>query len=182
MRPLTAVLAVVLALPACGDLTTPTGGPGIERPNLALSTPNDSLAAANSGPQLLVCPTVEDHVERALVGPLGGTLGVRGTSISIPPGAVPEPTLFEIAVPASRFMEVEIHAVASSSYLFRQPATITINYARCPDDAAPPAAVLQGVYIDGAKRVLETMPGNADKVAKKMSFQTNHLSGYAVAY
>jgi hypothetical protein len=115
--------------------------------------------------------------------PDGGTLGARGTSITIPAGAVPTPTAFEVVVPVSPYMEVEIHAVGQAGYAFAQPAAITINYARCPADAVPADAALEGVYVEsGTRRVLERMGGTADKTGKKITFSTPHLSGYIVAY
>jgi hypothetical protein len=66
------------------------------------------------GAQLLVCPTVEAASARAVIGPDGGSVGARGSSI--PAGAVPEPTPFEVVVPVSPFMEVGIHAVGRTSY------------------------------------------------------------------
>ena len=176
--------AIAVTVAACTDLTEPgatrRGSPSRDLRAAALLTSADSQVAA--APQLLVCPTQETQVERALIGPGGGTFGVRGTSITIPAGAVPQPTLFEVVVPASRYMEVEIHAVGAESYIFARPVTVTINYARCPDDAAPPDANLQGVYIDSLDRVLELMGGVADKSDHKVTFATGHLSGYAVAY
>ena len=167
--------AIALAVGACADLTTQPDRPGVGPPGAATVTASD--------PQLLVCPTADTHIARATIGPEGGWLGVRGASITIPPGAVPSPTAFELIVPASPYMEIEINAVGADSYTFAQPATVTINYARCPDDAAPPGALLKGVYIDlVTNQVLAVMGGQDDKSNHKITFSTGHLSGYAVAY
>jgi hypothetical protein len=176
MRPapfLVAAAAVVCA--ACADLPT--------QPDTGSSAPPRLEEVAPAHPQLLVCPTSWTQTARETIGPEGGKIGVAGSSITIPPGAVPSPTEFEVVVPASPYMEVEIHPVGMDSYLFAVPATVKISYARCPADAMPTDAALQGVYIDGAtNRVLERMGGDADKVSRKLSFHTWHLSGYAIAF
>ncbi len=168
------VIATSIAVAACADLPTDPGGHGPGR----LPAATAELTAAES--QLVVCPTAETRRARATVGPEGGYVSARGSSITIPPGAVSEPTLFEVVVPASRYMEIEIHAAGMDSYVFATPATITINFARCPGDAIPPGSVLEGVYIDDVNQVLEHMGGQSS--SHKLSFQTGHLSGYAVAY
>lgn len=172
------VTALVLALVvvACDDLPTQGGGADHRRPLL-------STAEAAPALRLLACPTTDEARERAVIGPQGGTLGARGTSIAIPAGAVPEPTAFEVVVPASPYMEINIHAVGQGSYAFAQPASVTINFARCADDAVPAGATLEGVYVEsGTRRVLERMGGTTDKNGKKITFTTPHLSGYIVAY
>ena len=175
VRSLTA-LVLALAAVACDDL--PTQGGRANRPQPQLSTTGEAPES-----RLLACPTNDEARDAAVIGPEGGTLGARGTSITIPAGAVPEPTAFEVVVPASPYMEVEIHAVGQASYAFAQPAAVTINFARCPDDAVPEGATLEGVYVEsGTRRVLEHMGGTADKNGKKLTFATPHLSGYIVAY
>ena len=173
-RTLTA-LALALGVAGCDDLPTQSRGTAAVGPQLSTA---DAPAL-----QLLACPTADEARTRAVIGPDGGTLGARGTSIAIPAGAVPEPTEFEVVVPVSPYMEVEIHAVGQGSYAFARPASITINFARCPDGAVPNDAALEGVYVEsGTRRVLERMGGTADKNGKKITFSTPHLSGYIVAY
>lgn len=170
-----AALLLAVGTAACADMPTQSAGVGLRRPRMSTADARDA--------RLLVCPTAEPASARALIGAEGGTLGARGTSITIPAGAVAVPTLFEVVVPASEYMEVDIHAVGQSEYTFLQPTTITLNFARCPADAVPTGATLDGVYIEsGTRRVLERMGGTADKSGHKVTFSTGHLSGYAVAY
>lgn len=182
-RSLAAAL-VVLGGAACADLATQPDA--TSRPIAARFDAIDSEGtAADSGTSfnLLVCPTADAASESEVIGPEGGTIGARGTSITIPPGAVPEPTLFELVVPASPYLRVDIRAAGADHYEFLAPATISINYARCPSDAVPPAAKLQGVHVDGATgQVLQEMGGMNDRSGHKVSFPTWHLSGYIVAY
>jgi hypothetical protein len=187
LSPLSAVagFAIVLAAQGCADLGTAPNAPPPRLDEAATGATADSSASNASSPagQLIVCPTQDEQRATAIIGPGGGSVSARGTSLSIPEGAVPEPTRFELTIPASRYMEVEVHAVGYDSYTFQQPVTLTINYARCPDDAAPTGATLAGAYIDSATdQILALMGGSQDKSGHKLTFTTGHLSGYAVAY
>jgi hypothetical protein len=165
--------ALVLGATACADLST---APSIS----PASAPRRDVT---SGTQLALCPSEDGASSRAWIGQDGGRLRARGSSISIPAGAVLEPTLFEIEVPASRYMKVEIHAVGRSDYQFARPATITINFSRCPSGAIPYGATIGGAYVDSATgAVLQLMGGTVDWNGDKLSFPTDHLSGYVVAY
>ena len=175
--------AVLAAGAACADVATQPGaaGPRAVREDVVQTVASDTEFAAPL--RLLACPSNDSAVARTVIGPDGGTIGARGTTIAIPAGAVPEPTLFEVVVPASPYMEADIHAVGAEHYLFDAPATITINFARCPAGAVPDDAVLQGVYVDTRSySVLQRMGGVTDRSAHKVSFATDHLSGYIVAY
>jgi hypothetical protein len=176
---LPSIAAMAIVIGACADLTTQPDTRDSE-----LTTPAATAALiGSSDPQLLVCPTTETRSARATIGLAGGTVSVGGSSITIPPGAVLVPTKFEVIVPASSYMEVEIHAVGMERYFFLLPATVTIDHSRCPADAVPENAVLQGVYIDSlTKQVLDLMGGDADTDGQTVRFLTGHLSGYAVAY
>lgn len=132
---------------------------------------------------LLVCPTTETHQQTGVLGLLGGVLSLGNNALSLPFASVLLPTAFEVDVPASQYMEVDVHAVGLTSFLFHQPANITIDYSRCGDDAIPPGAQLRAVYIDSdTKAVLQDMGGTVDSVSHRITFTTGHLSGYAVAY
>jgi hypothetical protein len=169
------VIAITLAA-ACTDSTTAPGN-RVARPQLAAATDGDF-----SG-QLLACPTDSPLRARRTIGVLGGTIVAGGSSITIPAGAVLEPTQFEVEVPASRYMEVEIHAVGQEHYEFLLPALITIDYSRCASDAIPPGVILTGVHINSdTESILDIMGGVNDLLLEQLTFPTGHLSGYAIAY
>src|ERR1041384_2410760 len=109
---------------------------GVVAPTSVAHGPLPAHSDAVAAPTLLLaCPTTESQRITGVVGLLGGVLSLGGTSIDIPAGAVSLPTLFEIVVPPSPYMEVEIHAVGLTSFLFHKPASITLDYSRCGDDA-----------------------------------------------
>lgn len=175
----TVTTAVIVA--ACSDLPTPprrhVGRPG------ASSSADLTTSSSTDSPQLLACapPDSEQQVE-GTIGPAGGSLAVGATRIDIPPGAVTTSTDFELEIPRTAAVRVEIHADGYSSFTFRQPAAITIDYSRCAG-AVPAGALIEGVYIDStSNQVLQRMGATVDSTAQTLSFWTGHLSGYAVAY
>ena len=136
-----------------------------------------------TGPRLLVCPSTTTLTGVFTADPLlGGSLTLGGTTVSIPPGAVSLPQLFVLTIPASKYMEIEVHADGLTSFLFNQPATISIDYSRCSDDKLA-GKTLQAWYMDNVTdTLLENMNGTDDRAARKISFQTGHFSGYGVAW
>jgi hypothetical protein len=149
-----------------------------------VTNPAPATAAARAlatGANLIECPSSVTTTTSAVVTPLGGLVSLGGTSISVPAGAVLVPTLIEVTLPASRYMEVDISVPGVEHFVFELPVTITVEYSRCTrsDIALSP---LTAWYIDSeTKALLEAMGGVDDKVARTVTFTTPHLSGYALA-
>jgi hypothetical protein len=169
---LTAAIATAALATACIEPTSTA-------PDAA--GPETPTAASTSAATLISCPTDQPTVTEATIGLLGGLLQLGTTTISIPLGAVLVPTTFRIEVPASNYMEISVTGGDAEHFLFERPVSITIDYSRC-DRAVTDAAPLSVWYIDeDTKALLEDMGGVDDKVARKITFRTGHLSGYAIA-
>jgi hypothetical protein len=126
------------------------------------------------------CPTNQTDVTTGLVGLLGGSLTLDGSGISIQAGALTAPQLFQLTIPASRFMEIDVSAVGLQTFLFQDSVSVTIDYSRCSRSLEP--ASLHVYHIDPlTKALLEDMGGTADGAHQRITFKTNHLSGYALA-
>ena len=136
-----------------------------------------------SGPRLLSCPNYVPKVGTLVADPLlGGSLTLAGTTVSIPAGAVSSLTTFLVTIPASPYMEVDVVADGLTSFLFNTPVTITIDYSRCTSPKSY-NKTLDAWHINTVtKEFIEDMNGTDDKAARKVTFQTGHLSGYALAY
>jgi hypothetical protein len=134
-----------------------------------------------SSPSLVECPSNQTTTTSAVVGLLGGVIQLGGASIAIPSGALTVPTLLQVTIPASRYMEIDVTAVGFTSFVFQQPISVTIDYSRCSRsdiDQQP----LHVWHIDPVtKELLEDMGGTDDKASRRITFSTGHLSGYAVA-
>jgi len=167
--------ALCLSVAACSDSgRAPTAPPRVQPAAQFTETP---------ATHLLVCPATDSARTSGVLGVLGGVLSLGGDALRLPLSAVLLPTAFEIVVPPSQYMEVDVHAVGLTTFLFQQPATITIDYARCSPDAIPDGVQLHVVYIDrDTKAILQDMGGSDDRAAHRITFTTGHLSGYAVAY
>lgn len=142
---------------------------------------NSSTTSASSSPTLVECPTNQTDVTTGLIGLLGGTLALDGSSITIQAQALTAPTLFQLTVPASRYMEIDVSAVGFQTFLFQDSVSVTIDYSRC-NRSDLDQETLHVWHIDPTtKALLEDMGGQDDKATHRITFKTNHLSGYAVA-
>jgi hypothetical protein len=130
-------------------------------------------------PKLILCPSNESATASSLITPLGGLLSVGGVSISIPAGALLTDALVTVTVPASQYLEVEISVAGSEHFLFELPSTVTISYERCGRGFLLP---LSAWHIDTeTKALLERMPGFDNKLLRRVTFTTPHLSSYALS-
>lgn len=140
-----------------------------------------TLRSDGTSPSLVECPSNETTTTSAIVGLLGGVIQLGGTSITIPSGALTAPTLLQLTIPASRYMEIDVTAVGFTSFVFQQPVSITIDYSRCTRSDLD-QQTLHVWHIDPVtKQLLEDMGGSDDKASRRITFSTGHLSGYAVA-
>jgi hypothetical protein len=129
---------------------------------------------------LLECPSAQPIQASATIGRAGGVIAVGGFSMRIPGGVVSEPTRFTLLVPASRYLEVEISAAGEKHYQFERRVMVTLDYSRCALD--PRSAEFSAWYIDSdTKEPLANMGGHDDRGRHRVTFFTDHLSGYAIA-
>lgn len=125
----------------------------------------------------IYCPATLTKSTQGWIGPEGGSIGVSGVVLTLAAGAISEPTLFEVVVPAGNYLLTEIHAVGYESFQFAVPAKIAIALGRC---LLLPATKLHAVYTKNGVLV-ESMGVGADRTNMRMVFTTPHLSGYVIA-
>jgi hypothetical protein len=165
--------AVVLLSGSCGEqrATAP-----------ADRTITSATDASTGSPQLVACPSTQPRSTIGIVGFFGGVINLGPVSVTIPRGALSLPTLLTVTVPASPYMEVDIRANNFTSFLFNSPISVSIDYSRC-DPASTDGQALSVWHIDQVtKALLENMGGVNDPVARRITFSTPHLSGYAIAF
>ena len=183
VRPLS-LLATVLAFTACSDASPIAGPDAMSASAYTLDARRAGAEAASplaSNAQLLVCPSTEAYTASAIIGREGGSLSVGGATMTLPQKAVNRPTLFTMTVPASQYVEVEIVAEDKPHFNFDKRVSITLDYSRCGAEADDKP--LTAWHIDPAsKRLLDQMPGRKDRRDNSVSFGTDHLSGYALAW
>jgi len=169
---------LVLALASLGAFVACTGsGPDAPAPLEPLPPATQRLTEHT----LLECPVESTEATSGALGLLGGTLGLVGAQLEVPLGILALPQRFRIEIPASQFMEVSISAIGFGHYLFSGPVTVTIDYSRCPDSALE-GGPLTVYHIDEVtKALLQNMGGVDDRANRRITFTTDHLSGYAIA-
>jgi hypothetical protein len=169
IRRAAAFCSLALAVGACTDRTPLEAE--LQPPNALLSSTLTSL---------LECSTTTGWSATVDIGPEGFQFSGDGVRITVPPRAVPEPTRFTITVPASRYVEFRMKANGWDGYVFQQPITVRLSYDRCLT-----ASLLGGLgvwYVDGeTRRPLEFKGGSDDRLRRRLTFRTDHLSGYAIA-
>ena len=166
-----------IAVSACNDASTAPGAAQLQ-PSAALQS---VAAASTSSSDYLSCPSTHTYSASKVIGPRGGIVGVNGSALAIPPGAVPVPTRFTFIVPASDIMQVEAHAEGVEHYVFQRPVLMTIDYSRCAQSVELLPS-FSAWYIDPATRSpLSWMGGVDDRLSHRLFFATDHLSGYAVS-
>jgi hypothetical protein len=172
--PLSLVVLVgglMLSLANCsGDLAT--------APSVPVAS---AIRVQDSQPQsLLYCPSARSMQTSATIGQAGGVVAVGGFSMRVPGGVLSEPTRFTLLVPASQYLEVEISAAGYKHYQFERPVMVTLDYSRCSFDLR--TADFSAWYIDSdTKEPLANMGGHDDRGRHRVTFFTDHLSGYAIA-
>lgn len=168
-------------LAACADAPT-AAAPSAAPVAVNAAVADRSALTASPSASLLACPSATTESATAVIGPRGGAVGVAGSALVVPPGAVRTPTAFTFVVPASPVVQVEVRADGEEHYRFARPVVMSVSYARC-DDAVLPATQLGAWWIDGTTRErLGVMAGIDDRRHRRVTFITDHLSGYAVVY
>lgn len=150
--------------------------------------PDSSAAAITLLPELkksalVECPTEQSQSASALIASgIGGVVSAGGHSVTLIKNALPPGAwVVTLTAPASKYVEIELSVTGLPYVEFAVPAIVTIDYSRCTRsnlDREP----LRAWYIDSVtKELLENMGGVDNKLARKLTFTTDHFSGYAVA-
>jgi hypothetical protein len=169
---------MLASLAACGEYApTAPAVPSAAAARLPLA----AQRAAGKTP-LLVCPAGRARSATAVIDERGGVLTLGGNAMVVPAGAVPRPTAFTIAVPASPYVRLDISAAGAEHYTFASPVSVVIDYTRCRGPL-PPAGALSVWYVDPERnQPLADMGGVDDRSGRRLQFTTLHLSSYAIAY
>ena len=177
-----AIAVFGFALIGCSDVSTRPEEGGVrpdttQRPDTATAPDTGGIAQR----RLIECPTEETSTNSGLIGVLGGSIAAAGTSITLPPGAVILNTLVRVTVPASTYMEIDVTANDLLTFLFQRSVTVTIDYSRCPTSVTAGKTLTVWHINTQTKVLIENMGGVNDPMQQKISFTTDHLSGYAIA-
>lgn len=167
---------LLIAAVACDDSGSTLAPMPNNGPELAVGM--DALAAAD---RFLACPAGDTRSVTRTLGPLGGVMELDGHRFMLPVGAVLLPTTFTLTVPASEYVQVEIHANGHDRFQFLVPATVTMSYDRCAQQDIDHQRLSVWYIGSLTGRLLEFMGGTADAGSREITFTTDHLSGFIIA-
>lgn len=160
-------LSVLLAFTAC------------DRPE-STEVPSEPETASVTAARLLDCPSSVTRSTSGEVGLLGGVVSLAGTLVSVPPEALLSPITLEIGIPASQHLLVELGVNGQEHWQFLLPVTVTIDYSRCRVGLFAPPVTVWNVDPETGE-LLEHMGGVDNRLLRKVTFLTDHFSGYAIA-
>ena len=113
--------------------------------------------------------------------PLGGSVSLRGHSVALPLGAVLLPATIGITEPAGQYMRIDLSANGQDHWQFQVPLSVTISYARCSRANIDKGPLSVWLIDEETGELLANMGGVDDKLARTITFETDHFSGYAIA-
>jgi hypothetical protein len=166
-RAVRAALVACIALAGCGEGVSDA---------LTLEPSESSLV-----PQLVECPSSTSYSATGSILPLGGEVSMRGHSVALPLGAVALPVSIGIEEPSSRFMLIDLSANGQDHFQFLSPIQVTISYARCSRSNIERGPLSVWLVDPATGALLENMGGVDDKTNRRITFETDHFSGYAIA-
>lgn len=167
--------ALVLTLARCAE--PPAGPSAAAAPSLSTTE-----TLASGGESLLACREQAPRDFSFTLDARGGRVSRGGVVLDVPAGAIPGRQEFVLTLPRSPYLEIDLDAVGHEHYTFAHPISVTMNYARCGNVALSAPALSVWNIDSSSKTLLERMSGSDDRKGKWISFYTDHLSGYAVAY
>jgi hypothetical protein len=172
--------ALLVVAVSCSD--SPTAPTPVTKTAADSSSKLLGISLFGSSPKLLYCPSNETESTSAIIGSLGGTLSLLGTSVSIPGGALLGDTEVDLTIPAGQYMEVDLSVNNGQHITFLQPVVVTIDYSRCNRwDTLFKLLSVWNIDQD-TKALLENMGGVDNKLTQQITFVTPHFSGFAIAY
>ncbi len=172
--------ALTLALVVVGSCHDSATGP--DKASVAQGATSGLFGGGSSSPSLLTCPTNESQSTSSLIGVLGGTVSLGGTTALVPAGILTGQTL-EMAIPAGNYVEVDL-SVDGGQHANFDPSvvTVTLDYSRCNRTNILTRPLTVWNIDESSKALLEQMPSVDNKLTQTITFTTTHFSGFAVAY
>ena len=124
-----------------------------------------------------------------LLGSEGGVLALLNHVLTVPAGAVDEPTLFSMTVIQNGYVEVELTAVPKSllrrlffwrkieEVNFAVPVELSLSYANATNVTDPSRLKIMRVKSDGNHEIL---PSTVDRENKTVTADLDHFSRYCL--
>jgi hypothetical protein len=115
----------------------------------------------------------EANFASQLIGPTGGSISLAGFSVTVPAGAVTQPTLFTITLPTDpRALKSVMASFGPHGMTFNVPVTLTLPYV---GTTAEGGAGIHVLWFDGSDWVALPTDRTSDG---RIQTRTNHFSDY----
>ena len=128
--------------------------------------------------------TIVGDLGSAIIGPVGGLLEVNDHDLSVPPGAVPHPTLFSMEIVEGRSVVVDLTAVDPETGEdvggkgFNVPVQLALSYADLKlNKHQIEDLVIVRIHDDGT---YEPLPSVVNKDTQQVTAELDHFSRYAL--
>ena len=149
-------------------------------------TPLDSNQPSNSSSSLLqrsarssdgasLAP-VNLYIENTISATAGGVLTLLDVELIVPPGAVPNDTVFSIGIPDD---EVFFNEFGTDGLVFAVPVTVTMSY-RDADLTGVDESTIRIAWLNEANGQFENVECELNRVAKTVTAQLTHFSAYGL--
>lgn len=135
-------------------------------------------------------PEITEAVSAStLIGASGGRVELLGHSLSVPAGAVTEPTLFTLTVLPTGYVEVDLRATVTSllgeaidvgGEGFRKPVTVSLTYSRATN--VPDPSRLTVVWKKTGYDNLQAVHSKVNVEKQTVTAELGHFSEYILAY
>ena len=125
-----------------------------------------------------------------VIGLNGGQLSLLGHTLTVPAGAVSQPTVFTLTVLPTGYVEVNLTATLTSvlglvlnvgEQGFAKPVPITLSYARATNVTDP--SELTVVHVGGllGYRNIQAVTSQVDTTSQTVTAELEHFSRYSLA-
>jgi hypothetical protein len=168
VRLLAVVLLLASGLSSCSTIDSPTA------PSAAATTAQLRLPLLTG---LLACEPQPYARQVQVIGPAGGTLRVGGHTLVIPVGALSRTVTITAEAPSDLVASVRFQP---EGLRFLRPATLTLDYSRCP--AARLQLLKRVAYTTDQLAILSFLLSRDDLLRMRVSADLEHFSRYAVAW
>lgn len=179
------LLAVTACDPSDGGQPTPTS----PEPLLGSLLGSDSEQKFTLLQDPLLPGITSALSESALIGYGGGSLGLLGHTITVPKGAVTEPTLFTLTVLPTGYVEVDLRATVTSllgtidvgSRGFKKLVPVSLTYSRATNVSDPSKIKVLRIHSLLGYDDYEVLPTTVNYTAKTATAKLDHFSRYTLA-
>lgn len=126
---------------------------------------------------LLTCAPLAYDAVTQIVGPEGGTLTVGPHALTIPPGALDEPTSVTAVAPTDN---VNIVQIQPGGLTLRQPASLRMSYANC--SVVGSTLPKRIASVTDALLILGYLVSLDDPLSQSVSGEVSSTGDYAIAW